>query len=542
MPREIITATEASDITLLGEARDLEDQNLFIDLGITGLKRTGGYLDEEFLPHLKGTKAVKVYREMGDNDPISGSTLFAIQNLLRGVDFQVVAGGKGREAAAAARLIETSMEDMSQSWDDQIQEILSCLQYGWSWHEITYKRRVGPWEKDGKRRSKYTDGLIGWKGFPIRSQESLHRWIFDEAGDVVAMVQMPPPDYKIRVLPITKSLLFRFGHFKNNPEGFSIFRRSYRPWYYKKRLEEFESVGVERDLAGLPMVTVPASYLKAKKNTEQGRMVEAMRKMVRSVRRNEQEGIVFPVEYDQDTKQKLFDFQLLSSGGARQHDTDKLIRRYEERQLMTTLSDWLMVGHQKVGTYNMHVDKTGIFREALQATADGIADVFNRHAIPRLFKANGWMLSELPTIQAGSVDEPDLGQLAQFLSATAGLGFTWGPDADIERMLRKTAGLPEMTDGDEQARRRERRLDEAARYAENQARYLAARSQLVQAQAGEQALEQGVPTPELQQHQDQRQMIGQQQEDREREQSERLFMSFGGASGAGNGQNGRTRR
>src|SRR5690606_33802315 len=202
VPREIITATEASDLTTLGEARELESQSPFIDLGATGLKRTGGYLDEEFLPHLKGTKAVKVYREMGDNDSISGAMLFAIANLLRGVDWQVVPGGKGREAAAAARLVETSMEDVSQSWDDQIQEILSCLQYGWSWHEISYKRRVGPWERDGKRRSKFTDGLIGWKGFPIRSQESLHRWIFDESGDVVAMVQMPPPDYRIRVLPI----------------------------------------------------------------------------------------------------------------------------------------------------------------------------------------------------------------------------------------------------------------------------------------------------------------------------------------------------
>ena len=33
-----------------------------------------------------------------------------------------------------------------------------------------------------------------------------------------------------------------------------MLRNSYRSWYYKKRLEEFESVGVERDLAGLPMV------------------------------------------------------------------------------------------------------------------------------------------------------------------------------------------------------------------------------------------------------------------------------------------------
>ena len=32
------------------------------------------------------------------------------------------------------------------------------LPYGWSWHEIVYKRRLGPWEKDPKKRSKHTTG------------------------------------------------------------------------------------------------------------------------------------------------------------------------------------------------------------------------------------------------------------------------------------------------------------------------------------------------------------------------------------------------
>lgn len=554
MPGEIITPSEASDIQAVSEVREVEDVNPFIELGVTGLKRAAGYIDEEFLPHLKGTKAVKVYREMGDNDPIAGAMLFAIQNLLRGVTWTVVPGGKTREAANAARLVETAMDDMSQSWDDTIMEILSCLRYGWSWHEIVYKRRVGPWERDGRMRSKHTDGLVGWRKLPIRSQETMLRWVFDETGDVQAMVQLAPPDYKTRVLPLTRSLLFRFGHVKNNPEGISMLRTSYRPWFYKKRLEEFESVGVERDLAGLPVVTVPTSYLRASKTSEQGKMVESMRKMVRSVRRNEQEGVLFPVEYDPDTKQKMFDFQLMSSGGGRQHDTDKIIQRYEQRQLMTTLADFIMVGHQQVGTYNLHVDKTGIFREALNSTAKAIAEVFNRHAIPRLFEVNGWRIEELPEIQPTNVDEPDLTQLAQFLTSTAGLGFNWGPDADLEKFLRKAAGMPELSDSELADRRRDARIDEAARYAEQQARLFAARSQLIQAQASEQALEAGQAPPEMQAQQqqmaagDQQAQFAAANEQRTQEQgywdnTNRLFEAYGaGAAQQGQlGQGGQRR-
>lgn len=496
---DMITPAEYGDLQSMQEVLEVEKQTPpFIELGTTGLKRAAGYIDEEFLPQLKGRKAVQIFREMGDNDAISGALLFTFTQLLRGLDWPVVPGGKSVEHTKAAKLVETCMEDMSTSWDDFITEVLSCLQYGWAWHEIVYKRRMGPWQSDGRHRSKFNDGLVGWRKMPIRSQETLLRWIFDESGDVRAMVQLAPPDYQTRLIPITRSMLFRFGHHKGNPEGRSVLRTSYRSWYYKKRLEEFESVGVERDLAGLPKVGVPSDYLKAGPQTEQGKMVEAMKKMVRSVRRNEQEGVVFPISYDQDTRQPLFTFDLMSGAGSRQHDTNALIQRYEQRQLMTVLADFIMVGHQgSGGTYNLHVDKTGIFRDALDATAQMIADVVNRHAIPRLFAVNGWKPDVLPHLEPGHVDAPDLSQLSQFLSATAGLGFVWGPDVDMERYLRHAAGLPELGEAEQTTHRRFARMDEAARLAETQVRLMAARSELAQAMAAEAALAAGEATPEL---------------------------------------------
>lgn len=491
------TPSEMADAQSVAEVRQLEGTGMFEEMGTTGLKRAAGYIDEEFLPHLRGRKAVQVYREMGDNDAITSALLFSITQLLRGVDWPVVPGGKGQDDLKAAKLVETCMDDMSSSWQGTISEILTCLQYGWSWHEIVYKRRQGPWQSDGSKRSKYSDGLIGWRKMPIRAQETMQRWVFDQSGSVEAMIQLAPPDYKTRTLPISRSLLFRVGHHKNNPEGRSMLRGSYRSWYYKKRLEEYESIGVERDLAGLPKVGMPAEYLRAKAGTEHHKMVQEMKKLVRGIRRNEQDGLVFPVSYDPDTNQPLFTFDLVTSGGSRQFNTNELIQRYEQRQLMTVLADFIMVGHQgSTGTYNLHVDKTGIFREALNAVALSVADTFNRHAIPRLFAANGWKPATLPTIQPGNVDAPDLGQLAQFLTATAGLGFNWGPDADMERYLRRAAGLPKLGEDEMSSRRKEARMDDAARFAEAQTRYLAGRSQLAMAMAQEEQTASGQHTPE----------------------------------------------
>jgi hypothetical protein len=43
-----------------------------------------------------------------------------------------------------------------------------------------------------------------------------------------------------------------------------------------------------------------------------GKIAKAFKKMVRNVRRDEQEGIVMPVAYDEETNQPLYTFELLS--------------------------------------------------------------------------------------------------------------------------------------------------------------------------------------------------------------------------------------
>src|SRR5215831_5855926 len=439
-----------------------------IELGVTGVKRVSGYVDEEFLPALRGRNAVKVYREMSSNDSMVGALMFAIDKLIREIEWKVLPADQGQENVAAQEFLESCMEDMSDPWDGFIGEVLSMLVYGWSWHEIVYKKRMGPWQTDPRKRSKYSDGLIGWRKIPIRAQETLLRWSFDETGGVRAMIQMAPPKYVQTVLPIEKSILFRTAIAKGNPEGLSLLRTAYRSWYFKKRLEEFEAIGVERDLAGMPVGKVPADYLNAAKGTPQAKTVDAFRKMVRGVRRDENEGLVLPTQYDPDTKQPMFDFELMNSGGTRQFDTNSIIQRYEQRILMTVLADFILVGHEDTGSYSLHTDKTGMFRAALNAIAKTIADTLNRYAVPRLFALNGWKLDELPRFEPTNVDPPALDQLSAFISATAGAGMQWFPDPELEKYLREIARLPEMTDEDVDFKRAQLQQQQAMEYGQNQ--------------------------------------------------------------------------
>lgn len=42
--------------------------------------------------------------------------------------------------------------------------------------------------KNPTTKSKYTDGLIGWKKLPIRAQETLYRWEYDKPKGVQAFM------------------------------------------------------------------------------------------------------------------------------------------------------------------------------------------------------------------------------------------------------------------------------------------------------------------------------------------------------------------
>jgi len=418
---------------------ELTRKEMMSELGTTGLSRWGGYIAEEWYADLKGTKATRVYREMADNDPIIGAIIFAIKMLCRQVDWRVDAAGETNEDREAARFLNECLYDTSHSWQDFISEVLSMLVYGYSVFEIVYKRRMGD-NKDPKRRSKYNDGKIGWRKFSIRSQDTIQEWIFDEEGGVQGIRQVAPPDYKLREIPIEKLLLFRTESAKNSPQGRSLLRNCYKPWFFKKNIETIEGIGVERDLAGLPVVWVPPN-IAAPQSDEERTAQQKFKDLVTKIRRDQQEGIVMPLAYDEKGN-KLYDIQLLSTGGRRQFDTGAIIQRYNTQIAQTVLADFIMLGTQKVGSFALASSKTHLFAVAIGAFLDEIEDVLNTHAVPRLFKLNDFKVENYPELRHGDVESIELSELGDFVSKLAGAGMPLFPNKELEKYLLEVANLP----------------------------------------------------------------------------------------------------
>lgn len=411
--------------------------------GSTGLEIWSGYVREEFLRELQGRLAAKTYREMSDNDAVIGAMLFAIKMLIRGVPWRVIDGGQDEIDKRAAEFLRTCQDDMEHTWSEFIDEVLSMLPYGFSYHEIVLKRRLGMHPPQGEATSKHDDGRIGWRKLPIRSQTTIDDWMTTERNEVTGAWQSAPPTFQRVALPLTRCLLFRTSAHKDNPEGRSILRNAYRPWFFKKHMENIEGIGAERDLVGIPIAWVPSQLLKPGAPATDKQTVEGFRRLVRNIKMNEQAGIIMPLEYDAAGR-KVFDLTLLSVASRRLFDTGQIIDRWNRQIAMTVLADFILLGHEKVGSFALSDSKTSLFALAIGAWLDAIADVLNRTAVPRLFALNPeFAAAKLPRFAHDDIETPDLDALGQFVTAMSGAGATLFPDEVLENYLRRAAGMPE---------------------------------------------------------------------------------------------------
>jgi hypothetical protein len=419
-------------------------------VGTIGLERYGGYIYEEFLPNLRMPQSLKIYREMASNDPTVGAVLFIFESMMKKLTWEVKAGGDRRVDKYMADFVEECMNDMEHSWLEFIVEVLSMFTYGWSWHEIVYKKRE-------QGNSKFSDGRIGWAKLPVRSQNSWNRWVYDEKDPdkLIGMEQNAPNTNKIVVIPYEKSLLFRTKVYRNSPEGVSLLRTAYRSWHFKKRIEEFEGIGIETDLAGIPTLTVPEGVdIWQKDNPDAVQLKSNLEKLISNLRVTAYKGLLFPFGYT---------FELKSTTGSRKNfDTTQIIGRYDQRIAMTMLADIILMGVGNTGSFALADTKLKLLGSALEAQADNIVNIINTIAIPKLIRLNTFEgYTEFPKLVRGEIETPDLAKLSDAMTKLNALGMSFFPNENAEDYLRNCLGLPKMSDEEKKKLEEEKKKQEA---------------------------------------------------------------------------------
>lgn len=431
--------------TALGQ--DLPTKDYLVEAGNAGLKVFGGYIVEEFDPNLRGRKGAQTYREMSDTDPTIGAIMYVFRQVISKIGWHWQPADQTPMSLLAQQYFESLEDDMEHPWGEFISDVLTMFIYGYAPIEIVLKQRKGPSSNKAKS-SKFEDGMFGLRKLALRHQETLLRWIFDsDNNDVLGMVQMPWTG-GIRMIPRDKMLLFRCSPRGNNPEGRSLIRNAYRPYYFKKRIEEIEGIGIERDLAGFPVMKVPGELIAMAQAGDPvaTATLAAYQNMVKSIKRNSQEGALLPSDSDEHGH-LLYELTLLSATGRRQFDTNVTIERYTQQIATSVMADFLLMGHSsRGGGQALGSSKIDMFFGAITGFVKGIIDVINSELVPLISDINGIPQENRPAIYTDKPEQIDLGRLGAYINALAASGMTLFPDQDLENYLRTAAGLPEASE------------------------------------------------------------------------------------------------
>lgn len=385
------------------------------ELGTINPTRIGSTLYDDFLLQLRGRKAAAIYEEMSWNDATVGAILYAMEQLVRQVDWTVES-----DDDATREFLDENIAGLEHSWDDFISSALTEISFGWSMFEVCYEMR---------------EGRLYWTKFAFRSQSSLHEWELDDAGNLEAFVQVGRGGSHIRI-PAEKLIHFRTSTGDGRPEGRSWLRRAYRSWFMKKRIEDITAIGIERDLNGVPMARIPSETLLAGQGDDE---YDAIKSIVTGLKVDELQGVMFPSDRDPDSGELLFDLELLSTAGRGKTDSLAYIRTLAMDIASVMLAQFIGLGRDAVGSRALAEPQQELFQTALGALLDSIEEQFHRQATERLLEANGL---ESGRIVHGELRDVDLDGISNFVLRVAQAGGDFFPE-DGQGMdeFRQMAGL-----------------------------------------------------------------------------------------------------
>ena len=385
------------------------------EAGYLGLNVFNGVSNDELKKELNFPYSIKTYKNMTYHSTINASlTLF--DNLIGKVQWTFKAPKDAtEEEKRQAEIINQMMHDMQdQTWQEFISEALSSNVFGFSVHEKVYRRR------NNSNGSKYNDNLIGWKRLPIRNQETIEKFIFSENGNDVLGVKQNLSSisdlysrYSSRtnkeiILPRSKVLLFRAGKHKGDPFGKSMLRDAYLSWRFLTVIEEIEANGVAKDLAGLPVLKLPPQYLSTEASPEQKAIRAYYENVMRNLQMNQQSALILPQAHDPDTRQPMFELELLSLNGSKAMDTSKIKEYYKNSILTSLFADVLVMGQSGGGSFALGQIKNSLSASAAEAMLDKITSVINNDLIRQTYELNSWDTSRMGSMDYDNLQTEDL--------------------------------------------------------------------------------------------------------------------------------------
>lgn len=385
---------------------------------------------------------------MGEQDETIAAMMYAIETTLAQVSWRHEAREDGQESDApeaieAAEFADSLLEDMETSFDEFIENALSFLIAGFSLAEVLYRQRL---MTEGSR---FTDGQWGIKSIVEREQATIAGWMVED-GKVVGARQSGLSGEK--KIPLWKLLHLTVRGGPNRPEGRSLFRAAYRPYQLKRRIQDSEAIGVERDLCGLPVMLMPSSDIEAatqRADTPEGKLaaarVRAAQAAVKDMRLNDAGGLILPSDVFEDDNDKpgtvrQYDFKIVTSAGSRTIDTRGAIREYDLAITRIAMMQFLRLGDRAGGSYALSDTQSSLALRSIRAIVKKIRFEWRRKVLKAIWLLNGKDMRYLPELVSSPITEDSLAEVGQFLESMASAKELLDEDPELAEDMKNRLG------------------------------------------------------------------------------------------------------
>ena len=402
--------------------REVAPPNVVRVIGDSGLRNIGGRVHEEYLVSLKDWRRwAKIVLEMQD-DTIICTLLDAIKIPLLASDFDVTPASEQLIDQRAADFLFQNLQQMhNQTWRSHVSDTLECLDFGFAMGEIVLEKR--------------RDGRLWLRNIEPRGQETLYRWDF-EGDRAITFIQLIPDTGRILHIPIDKCVHTIFGGRKGNPQGKALLRSLHRPWRFLKDLENMEGIGIERDVGGMPVVTLPGPGGTGVLGTTE---VDDLKKHLRALRMDEEMFMILPEGLTLDAY----------GGGSKSYNIGEVISRKQKEILMRFFAQFLTLGMDQVGTQALVEGSQDFFTLGLQAVQQVLIESWAQHLIPFLFRFNPSFSGRNgdPKLTWNSPGKVDLtGILDAWTKGVSSNILT--PTREDEEHIRSVADFPDLPEGE----------------------------------------------------------------------------------------------
>lgn len=230
------------------------------------------------------------------------------------------------------------------------------------------------------------------------------------------------------------------------PTHNSALRGAYIPWYFAKNLAEIEGISAERMGAGVPVIYLGGGTVKSGANSD----FDSAKKVVRDLAADEQAGVVFPHPKQTGDGTGML-FELVSPPSRGIVDFHQVIERYNQQIAQTLLAQFIFLGMTQRGTQALAVRSTDFFTQAIDGWTESISQVFNKFAVPRLFRLNSSSFPNItgyPKVVVGPLGTFDVTAFVNAVKTAADAG-ALTKTIDVERAVRVALELPEPDDLEE---------------------------------------------------------------------------------------------